>query len=64
MRESKAVYQEVMNESDDKIEEWEKLKDSLDAGEIVYAPGEPSKKRKRSAGPKKSRKKPKKPSSE
>ncbi|CZR50756.1 uncharacterized protein PAC_00630 [Phialocephala subalpina] len=64
MRESKAVYQEVMNDSDDKIEEWEKLKDSLDVGEIVYAPGEPSKKRKRSAGPKKSRKKSKKPSSE
>ncbi|KAF8866379.1 hypothetical protein BDZ45DRAFT_639507 [Acephala macrosclerotiorum] len=63
-RESKAVYQEVMNDSDDKIEEWEKLKDSLDAGETVYAPGESSKKRKRCAEPKKSRKKSKKSSSE
>lgn len=57
LKESKSVYTEVMNGADDAIEDWDKLKDALDAGETVYPPGGASKKRKRSAEPSKSRKK-------
>lgn len=56
LEESKAVYIEIMGDADDKIEEWEKLKDDLEDGKTAYAPGTPSKMRKRSASPKTSRK--------
>ncbi|TAQ85772.1 hypothetical protein B7494_g5916 [Chlorociboria aeruginascens] len=56
LKESKAIYDEVMNEIDDQVEIWEKLKDEIDDGKTVYAPTEGSKKRKRSAEPKKSKK--------
>ncbi|KUJ22436.1 uncharacterized protein LY89DRAFT_714238 [Mollisia scopiformis] len=65
LKESKEVYTEIMGDADDKIEEWEKLKDDLEAGETVYAPGTVSKKRKRSSKKSKtSRKKSKKTDSD
>ena len=45
---------------EDTIEVWDKLKEDLDDGITVYAPSDKSKKRKRLAEPKGSRKKPKK----
>ncbi|KAL2065059.1 hypothetical protein VTL71DRAFT_4199 [Oculimacula yallundae] len=57
LRESKGVFAELINDAEEGIELWEKLKDQLDDGETVYRP---SKKRKRSAEPKKPRKKSKK----
>jgi hypothetical protein len=56
IKESGAVYLGVMNEADDAIEIWEKLKEDLEDGKNVFAPSDKSnKKRKRSAGPKDSR---------
>ncbi|KAG4443740.1 hypothetical protein IFR05_000829 [Cadophora sp. M221] len=57
LKESKGVFTELINDAEEGIERWEKLKDQLDDGETVY---DPSKKRKRSAELKKSRKKAKK----
>ncbi|KAH7364551.1 putative GTPase SLIP-GC [Rhexocercosporidium sp. MPI-PUGE-AT-0058] len=57
LKESKGVFTELINDAEEGIELWEKLKDQLDDGETVY---DPSKKRKRSAELKKSRKKAKK----
>lgn len=57
LKESKGVYTELINDAEEGIELWENLKDKLDDGETVY---DPSKKRKRSAEPKKSCKKAKK----
>lgn len=57
LKESKGVFTELINDAEEGIELWEKLKDQLEDGETVY---DPSKKRKRSAEPKKSRKKAKK----
>ncbi len=64
LKESKDVYTEVMNDPDVSIEEWGQLKESLEAGETVYAPETPSRKRKRSAQQEKSRKKTKRSRSE
>lgn len=58
MKESKAVYGEVMADADEQLETWELLRDDLEAGKTVYAPRpKPSKKRKNSNGSSKQRKK-------
>ncbi|CZT47980.1 uncharacterized protein RSE6_08614 [Rhynchosporium secalis] len=58
LKESKGVSSELINDAEESLEQWEKLKERLDDGETVY---QPSKKRKRSAELKnKSRKKAKK----
>jgi hypothetical protein len=56
LRESKAVYGELINNAEEAIEEWEKLKDDGEDGKSVWAPNL-SKKRKRSTEPKQARKK-------
>ena len=38
VKQSNAVYGEVMNDADEQIEVWEALKDKLDEGEQVFAP--------------------------
>jgi hypothetical protein len=62
LRESKAVYTGIMDDTDDQMERWDQLKEDLEAGKTVYAPGTGSKKRKRSAKSETSRKKSKKQS--
>lgn len=46
LKDSRAVYLEVMNDCEEQIEVWEELKDKVEAGKKVWAP-EISKKRKR-----------------
>lgn len=48
LRESKSVFSEIMNDADDQLEVWDKLKDELEEGKTVFAPtsGSSSKKRK------------------
>jgi hypothetical protein len=53
IRDSKAVYGDVMEEPDNAIEIWGKLRDDLEDGEEVFAPSDKSKKRKRFSEPKK-----------
>jgi hypothetical protein len=57
LRESKAVYTELISDADDAIDVWDKLKDELEDGKTVFAPSDATKKRKRSAEPLRSRKK-------
>ena len=58
LRESKGVYTEIINDADDSMEVWDNLRKDLDDGKTVFAPSDPSKKRKRSTEPaSKSRKK-------
>lgn len=58
MKESKAVYGEVMADADEQLETWELLRDDLEAGKTVYAPRPiTSKKRKNTNGSSKQRKK-------
>ncbi|KAH7416967.1 Dynamin family-domain-containing protein [Cadophora sp. MPI-SDFR-AT-0126] len=57
LKESKGVFTELINDAEEALEVWEKLKEQLEDGQTVY---DPSKKRKRAAEPKKSRKKAKK----
>ncbi|KAL8700510.1 MAG: hypothetical protein Q9201_005409 [Fulgogasparrea decipioides] len=48
LKESKSVYTEIMDDADDQLEVWDKLKDELEEGKTVYAPklGSSGKKRK------------------
>jgi chromosome segregation ATPase len=48
LKESKAVYGEVLSDTDDQIEVWDKLRDDLEDGKTVYTPVQRSKKRKNS----------------
>ena len=50
LKDSKAVYSEVINDADEQIEVWEGLKDDLEVGKTVFAPliKSSNKKRKRS----------------
>ncbi|KAK0126069.1 hypothetical protein ONS95_007689 [Cadophora gregata] len=57
LKESKGVFAELINDAEEAMDVWEKLKEELEDGETVY---DPSKKRKRSVEPKKPRKKAKK----
>jgi hypothetical protein len=57
LKESKGVFTELLNDADDAIEIWDKLEDELEDGKEVWAPSDDSKKRNRSAEPKKPRKK-------
>ncbi len=50
MRETNEILGEKFNNSDEQIEVWESLKESLEDGKTVYPPG--SKKRKRNRNPK------------
>jgi len=52
LKDSRTVYSEVMNDTDDAAETWEKLKEDLEGGKTVYEPSEKPQKRKRSVGPK------------
>ena len=60
MKDSVAVYEEVVNDTDEQIEVWEKLEESASGGEVVYTP-RPQRSKKRKSGsrqslPKKKRK--------
>ncbi|PVH88572.1 hypothetical protein DL98DRAFT_580964 [Cadophora sp. DSE1049] len=57
LKESKGVFTELINDAEEAMDVWDKLKEQLEDGETVY---DPSKKRKRSTEPKQSRKKGKK----
>jgi hypothetical protein len=57
LRESKAVFGEVLSDTDDQLEAWDKLRDDLEDGKTVYAPVPGSKKRKKSDKLPKQRKK-------
>ena len=59
MEEMKTVYEEVANDADEQIEEWESIRESVSKGRIVYAPKPltASKKRKDSNHKGKARKK-------
>ncbi|PBP27375.1 hypothetical protein BUE80_DR001561 [Diplocarpon rosae] len=59
LKESKGVFSELINDADDAIEVWDKLKELSEDGETVY---DPSKKRKRDVEPNKPWKKAKKSS--
>jgi len=50
LKDSKAVYSEVMDDADEQIDVWEGIKADLEAGKTVFAPPaeSPNKKRKRS----------------
>lgn len=48
-RESKSVFQEVVDQCDEQIEEWEKLESDLSSGKTVYAPVDKKKRKKSSA---------------
>ena len=41
-KESKTVYTEIMNDADDELEVWDRLKEELENGKAVYAPSEKS----------------------
>ncbi|KAF1961197.1 hypothetical protein CC80DRAFT_463932 [Byssothecium circinans] len=57
LKDSIAVYSEVMEEAEKDTEVWEKLQDDADSGETVFAPAQKaSNKRKRRASAEKSRK--------
>jgi chromosome segregation ATPase len=57
LKESKAVYGEVLSNTDDELEVWDRLREDLEDGNTIYAPSDKPKKRKRSGGSGKSRKK-------
>jgi len=48
LKESKAIFGEVLSDTDDQLEAWDKLLDDLEDGKTVYAPTKESKKRKKS----------------
>lgn len=54
---SKTVYGEVLNDTDDQLEVWERLRDDAEDGKAVYTPSERSKKRKKSNNLQRQRKK-------
>jgi chromosome segregation ATPase len=57
LKESKAIFGEVLSDTDDQLEVWDKLRDDLEDGKTVYAPTLASKKRKKSNKSPKQRKK-------
>lgn len=58
LKESKGVYTEIMDDADDQLEIWDKLKNELDDGKTVYAPTlAPSGKKRKATGTDKPRKK-------
>lgn len=60
IKDSRAVYLEVMTDSDDKLEIWEELRDFCEDGNEVFAPDDNPKKRKRTSSPRNPGKKSKK----
>lgn len=48
LKESKAVYGEILSDTDDQLELWDKLHEDMEDGKTVYAPTQVSKKRKKS----------------
>jgi chromosome segregation ATPase len=48
LKESKGIYGEVLNDTEDQLEAWDKLRDEAEEGRSVYAPKDGGKKRKRS----------------
>lgn len=57
LRESKSVYGDVLNDTDDQLEVWDRLRDDAEDGKSVYTPSERPKKRKKSGNFQKQRKK-------
>ncbi len=57
LRESKTIFGDVLSDTDDQLEVWDKLRDDLEDGKMVYAPSLSSKKRKKSHKSPKQRKK-------
>jgi hypothetical protein len=57
LRESKKIFGEVLSDTDDQLEVWDKLRDDLEDGKTVYAPKLGSKKRKKAQKSPKQRKK-------
>lgn len=49
LKDTKAIYGEIMNDADEQIEVWESLKDALEDGKTVYAPQKESSSKKRKA---------------
>ena len=65
LKDSKDLYENVMTETDDQIEVWEKLETQLESGETVYAPKPKRAAKKRKTGSKpKSRKRQRRDSSD
>lgn len=52
LKDSKEAYGEILNDTDDKIEIWDDLRDSIEDGKTVFAPSSGSKKRKKSSSSK------------
>ncbi len=50
LKDSKAVYSEVINDADEQIEVWEGLKEDIEDGKTVFAPSDQSSNRKRKGG--------------
>ncbi|KAI4255106.1 MAG: hypothetical protein LQ352_002735 [Teloschistes flavicans] len=50
LKESKSASAEIMNDADDQLEVWDKLKDELEEGKTVFAPTSGSSSKKRKAG--------------
>jgi chromosome segregation ATPase len=48
LKESRGVYAETLNDTEDQLEVWDKLRDDAEEGKLVYALNEGAKKRKRS----------------
>ena len=63
LKDSKSIFEEIMNEADEQIEVWESLDGKLEDGKTVYRPKAVAKKRK-SGGSNKSRKRLRKNSSD
>ena len=49
LKESKAVYSEVMDDADEQIDVWEGLREDLEAGKTVFAPSTKSSNKRRKA---------------
>jgi hypothetical protein len=57
LKSSRDVYGEVLSNTDDELEVWDKLQEDMEDGRTVYEPSNESKKRKRSGDPARSQKK-------
>lgn len=47
LKDAKAVFGDIINDTDEQIEVWESLRDSAEDGKLVYAPPKQSKSKKR-----------------
>jgi ribosome biogenesis GTPase A len=56
LKDSKAAFGDILNESDDLLEIWDSLKDDVEGGRTVYAPADKTSRKRKQADKKKSRK--------